>query len=49
MALFDGSIRSIVGDLGKRSWFSSQKARTQLGWNTRPIEDSIEQCARSLL
>jgi nucleoside-diphosphate-sugar epimerase len=49
MALFDGSVRSIVGDLGKRSWFSSERARTALGWTTRPIEDSIEDCARSLL
>jgi dihydroflavonol-4-reductase len=49
MALFDGSIRTVVGDLGKRAWFSSQKARSQLGWNTRPVEDSIEECARSLL
>jgi dihydroflavonol-4-reductase len=48
MALFDGSIRSVVGDLGKRSWFSSDKARTMLGWTTRPVEDSIEDCARSL-
>ncbi len=49
MALFDGSVRSVVGDLGKRTWFSSQKARTQLGWTTRPVEDSIEDCARSLI
>lgn len=49
MALFDGSIRSVVGDLGKRSWFSSDKARTTLGWTTRPVEDSIEDCARSLI
>ncbi len=49
MALFDGGVRSVVGDLGKRSWFSSEKARTTLGWTTRPVEDSIEQCARSLL
>lgn len=49
MALFDGSIRSVVGDLGKRSWFSSDKARTTLGWEPRAIEDSIEDCARSLL
>ena len=49
MALFDGSIRSVVSDLGQRSWFSSQKARNQLGWTTRPVEDSIEQYARSLL
>ena len=49
MALFDGSVRSIVSDLGKRSWFSSDKARKQLGWAPRPVEDSIEDCARSLL
>ena len=49
MAMFDGTIRSVVGDLGKRTWFSSQKARTTLGWQTRPLEDSIEDCARSLI
>jgi dihydroflavonol-4-reductase len=49
MALFDGSVRSVVADLGKRSWFSSAKARTTLGWTTRPVGDSIEDCARSLI
>jgi len=49
MALFDGGIRSVVDDLGKRSWLSSEKARTTLGWTTRPVGDSIEDCARSLL
>lgn len=49
MALFDPSVRPVVGDLGKRSWFSSDKARTKLQWKTRPVEDSIEDCARSLL
>jgi dihydroflavonol-4-reductase len=49
VALFDGSMRSVVGDLGKRAWYSSDKARTTLGWTTRPVEDSIEDCARSLL
>jgi nucleoside-diphosphate-sugar epimerase len=49
MALFDGSVRSVVGDLGKQSWFSSEKARTILGWTTRPVGDSIEDCARSLI
>lgn len=49
MALFDGSIRSVVGDLGDQSWFSSEKARETLGWTTRPVEDSIEECARSLV
>jgi dihydroflavonol-4-reductase len=49
MGLFDKSARSVIGDLGKRSWYSSEHARTKLGWTTRPVEDSIEDCARSLL
>jgi nucleoside-diphosphate-sugar epimerase len=47
-ALFDGGVRSVVGDLGRRSWFSSEKARTTLGWTPRPVDDSIEDCGRSL-
>lgn len=49
MALFDASVRPVVSDLGRRSWFSSDKARATLGWTTRPVEDSITDCARSLL
>ena len=49
LAIFDGSLRSVVGDLGKRSWFTTDHARTTLGWTTRPVEDSIEETARSLL
>jgi len=49
MAIFDPSVRSVIGDLGKRSWFSSEKARSTLGWTPRPVGDSIEECARSLL
>ena len=49
MALFDASIRSVVGDLGRQSWFSNEKARTTLEWTPRPVEDSIEDCARSLI
>jgi dihydroflavonol-4-reductase len=49
MALFDGGVRSVVGDLGKESWFSSDKARAALGWTTRPVAESIEDCARTLV
>jgi dihydroflavonol-4-reductase len=49
LALFDGSLRSVIGDLGKRQWFSSEKARSMLGWQPRPVEDSIEETARSLI
>ncbi len=49
MALFDKSVRPVLGDLGARAWFSSEKARTTLGWSPRPVADSIEDCGRSLL
>jgi dihydroflavonol-4-reductase len=49
MAVFDPSVRSVIGDLGKHDWFSSAKARSTLGWATRPVADSIEETARSLL
>jgi dihydroflavonol-4-reductase len=49
MSLFDGSVRSVVHDLGKRSWFSSENARTRLGWTTRPVADSVEDTGRSLV
>jgi nucleoside-diphosphate-sugar epimerase len=49
MAIFDPGIRSIVGQLGKKTQVSSEKARARLGWSPRPIEDTIADCARSLL
>jgi nucleoside-diphosphate-sugar epimerase len=49
MSLFDGSLRSIVGDLGERSYYSNAKARERLGWQPRPIADSIADTGESLL
>ena len=49
MALVDAGIRPYMSDLGKRQWMSSEKARGTLGWEPRPIEDSIEDTARALL
>ena len=48
MALFDPSVRSIIGQLGKRTALSGEKAKTQLGWSPRPLEDTIADCGRSL-
>lgn len=48
MALFDPSIRSIVGQLGKRTETSSEKAKTILDWSPRPSQETILDCARSL-
>jgi len=49
MAVFDPSIRSILGQLGRRTALSSEKAKSRLGWSPRPLEDTIAECARSLL
>ncbi|HEX7293406.1 MAG TPA: NAD-dependent epimerase/dehydratase family protein [Solirubrobacterales bacterium] len=49
MAIFDPSIRSIVGQLGRRVEMSSEKARTRLGWSPRPVEETVVDCAQSLI
>lgn len=49
VALFDKSVKPIVGDLGKRTYMSSERARNELGWEPRPIEDSVADTARALL
>jgi nucleoside-diphosphate-sugar epimerase len=49
MSRFDPGLRSVVGDLGRRREFSSEKAKTSLGWSARPIEETIVECAESLM
>ena len=49
MGLFDPGVRSIVGDLSKKVELSSEKARSRLGWSPRPVEDTIADCAKSLV
>ncbi len=49
MALFDPSIRSVVGQLGKKTTLSSEKARSRLGWAPRPLDETVVECARSIL
>jgi dihydroflavonol-4-reductase len=47
MALFDPAARSVVGQLGHRVELSNAKARA-LGWEPRPVEETIADCGRSL-
>jgi nucleoside-diphosphate-sugar epimerase len=49
MALFDPGVRSIVGQLGRRTEISSEKAKTLLGWSPRPTQETIIDCAHSLI
>ena len=49
MSLVDGSLGSIVPDLGKRVTYSAEKAKAKLGWSPRPVEETITDCAESIL
>lgn len=48
-ALFDPVVASRLFELGKLRRASADKARAWLGWQPRPIEDSIVDCAESLI
>jgi len=49
MGRFDPSVGSIVNQLGKKLTYSSEKARTELGWSPRPVADSIADTGRSMV
>jgi nucleoside-diphosphate-sugar epimerase len=49
MSLFDSDLRSVTGDLGQEAIASDEKARTRLGWTPRPTEETLVDCALSLL
>jgi nucleoside-diphosphate-sugar epimerase len=49
IARADPSLRSVIGELGQRSDYSAAKAETLLGWQHRPIRQSVLDCARSIL
>jgi nucleoside-diphosphate-sugar epimerase len=49
MTLVDPGIRSIVGQLGRRTEISSENAKTLLGWSPRPTQETIIDCAQSLI
>jgi nucleoside-diphosphate-sugar epimerase len=48
-ALFDKSLASVAPRLGDRRTFSSAKAQQVLGWRPRPLEETVLDCARSLI
>lgn len=49
MGLFDPGVRSVVGQLGRKQEYSSAQANELLGWAPRPIEETIVDCARSMI
>jgi nucleoside-diphosphate-sugar epimerase len=48
-ALFDRDLRSVTPGLGRKRNFSSEKAQRVLGWKPRPIEETLNDCAHSLI
>ncbi len=48
LGLFDPAIRALVGDIGKESHFSADRARDLLDWEPRPVNETITDCGRSL-
>ena len=49
IALFDPGIRGFLNDIGRKVKLSSEKAERLLGWEARPVEETIVECAQSLL
>ncbi len=49
MGLFDPSVRSITGQLGLKTTYSADRAKSLLGWRSRPVEESVTDCAHSLI
>jgi nucleoside-diphosphate-sugar epimerase len=49
LARFDPELRSVVDVLGQRTTYSLENANRRVGWSPRPVEESIVDCARSLL
>jgi nucleoside-diphosphate-sugar epimerase len=49
MGIFDPAVRSIAGQLGQKVELSSAKAESVLGWKPRPLDETIVECAQSLV
>ena len=48
-ARFDPDIRSVLGMIGQQELVSAAKAKRELGWTTRPLEETILDTADSLI
>src|SRR5262249_51071179 len=48
-SIFDRELGSVTSSLGKRHDFTSAKAQRLLGWRPRAMEETLLDCARSLI
>jgi nucleoside-diphosphate-sugar epimerase len=49
VALFDKDLQEVVPGLGRRREFSAAKAERILGWTPRPVDQTVLDCAESLI
>ena len=49
VALFDKTVAGVTPRLGEKRTFISAKAQNMLGWRPRPLEETVLDCARSLI
>ncbi|MFI4933380.1 MAG: SDR family oxidoreductase [Caulobacterales bacterium] len=47
--IFDKELASVVPGLGRKHDYTNAKAQTLLGWKPRPMEETVLDCARSLI
>lgn len=47
--LFNKELRAVAPRLGQKRDFTSAKAQTTLGWRPRPLDETVLDCARSLI
>jgi nucleoside-diphosphate-sugar epimerase len=48
-AMFDKDLSAAASSLGRRHDYTSAKAQTMLGWKPRPMDETLIDCARSLI
>jgi len=48
-ARFDGSIKTILSDIGVRRTLDAAKAKSELGWKPRPVRESVIETGESLI
>ena len=49
VSLFDRDLQSVTPSLGQRHEFTSAKAQSLLGWKPRPMDETVLDCANSLI
>jgi nucleoside-diphosphate-sugar epimerase len=49
LGIFDPSVRSVVGQLGRKQEYKNEKAKAVLGWSPRPIDETVLETAQSMV